>query len=99
MSVFWAPLRLYTRLNISPPHVASYPPTGGIVKVLSASFHSISVGVVELNRAQGSPPPTSQSMFQLSDKFDFQTRDGNAHGGEPSTNLIGPGSVFVHDRR
>ena len=30
---------------------------------------------------------------------DLHTRDGNAHGGEPSMNSIGPGRVFTHDLR
>ena len=71
------------------------------MKALSASFHSMSVGVVELNRAQLSPPWTLQSMFHagVADDSDFHTRDGKAQGGEPLTNLIGPGSVLVHKRR
>jgi len=71
------------------------------VNVLSASFHSMSVGVVEMNRAQLSPPWILQSMFHvgIAADSDFHTREGKAHGGEPLTNLIGPGSVLVHERR
>ena len=71
------------------------------MKALSASFHSMSVGDVELNRAQLSPPWILHSMFHVgvADDSDFHTREGKAQGGDPSTNLTGPGSVLVHERR
>ena len=62
---------------------------------------AITVGVAEVKRDQASPPVTSQSMFHsgVAEDSDFQTREGKAHGGEPPSNLIGPGSVLVHERR
>ena len=51
----------------------------------------MSDGVAEVKRDQLSPPAMSQSMFHLGTPAasDFQTREGKAHGGEPSINLIG----------
>ena len=71
------------------------------MNALSTSFHSMRLGVVDVKRAQLSPPWTLQSMFHdgVADDSDFQTLDGKAHGGEPSMNLMGPGSVLVHERR